>query len=49
VHVAPPQFPVWVPSPWKSNCSVWLNVFTGSVARRPAYLIAGFVVLLEVL
>jgi hypothetical protein len=38
-----------VPAPWKRTCSVWLNVLTGSAANRPAYLMAGFVVLLDVL
>ena len=49
MQLEPPQLPVCVPVPWKKSCSVWLKVFTGSVARRPAYLMAGFVVLLEVL
>src|SRR5436305_5305920 len=43
-----PQLPSWVPVPWTRSCSVWLKVFTGSPASRPAYLIAGFGVLLEV-
>jgi hypothetical protein len=47
--VLAPQLPTCVPAPWNISCSVWLIVLTGSAARRPAYLIAGLVVLLEVL
>ena len=49
MHGDPPQFPTCVPAPWMSTCSVWLKVLMGSVASRPAYLMAGFVVLLDVL
>ena len=39
-----PQLPLCEPVPSISVCSVWGSVLTGSPARRPAYLICGFVV-----